>query len=523
MAPSFKRIPSEFESKAAKEHLKYLISEPSADFVVKNTLKLGRDLFKLVNTGTIDDTQEGIIRFILFKIKKVLKNNENPISPNEFIMNIEEIISELKRVTNKSINICKDFLKTGKKGELPNLLEDFKIYINEKVNPDEFNLDELQDILFSLIENSINEKEIVRANELNSIVNYFSEIIFNSFELIKEKLPRFLTLRRMLILTSDFIASANQLFLKEKEPAKIIATDIIEKFKIFLLQKIELLTFKIRDKVLISEKEVINEFKNLYKENIDDYFEEINLGVNDIIQFAEVMLDEKAKVIKTHIEKFKKFTSEIQFLLGYILRYSTINRFLKINPDKEISDPVTFANKFYRFTEKRLGGIDLSWKSYILEWIKDYAKIFFKLREERNWTVNEIIVDFIKYLEERETKEIKVENFKNFLDTFIAKIEDSDQKPELILFLEQYEYCLGIKEEFPRYLKQQIKKHFEVYNFNLKKELPKNYFKLSKTKTFFDYLLEKELKYYSKLIPRPISLVLRHNLSNEEMEEFNND
>jgi hypothetical protein len=42
-------------------------------------------------------------------------------------------------------------------------------------------------------------------------------------------------------------------------------------------------------------------------------------------------------------------------------------------------------------------------------------------------------------------------------------------------------------------------------------------------KTFYDYLLEKELKYFSKLIPKPVSLVLRHNLSNEEKELFMGD
>ena len=39
--------------------------------------------------------------------------------------------------------------------------------------------------------------------------------------------------------------------------------------------------------------------------------------------------------------------------------------------------------------------------------------------------------------------------------------------------------------------------------------------------TFHEYLYEKELKYFSKLLARPASLILKHNLTTQEKNLFN--
>jgi hypothetical protein len=65
----------------------------------------------------------------------------------------------------------------------------------------------------------------------------------------------------------------------------------------------------------------------------------------------------------------------------------------------------------------------------------------------------------------------------------------------------------------------------ELNNMNLQREelIPIDFFNLSKEETFYSYIKEKELKYFSKLIPRPLILTLKHNLTNEEKEYFNGD
>ena len=116
------------------------------------------------------------------------------------------------------------------------------------------------------------------------------------------------------------------------------------------------------------------------------------MNISDLIAFAEVQMEKDPRAIKSHIKKFERYSGELKYLLSYILRYSTINRFLKEEPDIEIKDPVTFTNRFHRFLEKRIGGINLIWKSYILEWIKDYAKKFFKVEERRDWQLERILL-----------------------------------------------------------------------------------------------------------------------------------
>ncbi|GAH51018.1 unnamed protein product, partial [marine sediment metagenome] len=105
-------------------------------------------------------------------------------------------------------------------------------------------------------------------------------------------------------------------------------------------------------------------------------------------------------------------------------------------------DPVTFANRFHRFLEKRIGAINITWKTYILEWIKDYAKNFFNIEEIRDWSLDETLFEFIKYLEERESDEQKSETFLKFLDKYILRISNEIEKEILIDFYKQYEFCI---------------------------------------------------------------------------------
>ena len=217
------------------------------------------------------------------------------------------------------------------------------------------------------------------------------------------------------------------------------------------------------------------------------------------------------------------FSNELHYLLSYILRYSTINRFIRDEPDKEITDPVTFANRFHRFLEKRIGGINLAWKDYILEWINDYAKKFFKQEAPANWSLKEVYEDFISYVEERELKEQQTANFFDFLDSYIAKINEDDEKSCLIEFIKQYEFCLGIKTEFPKYLKTKMEKQKDLVKLEPEREIPIKFLSLGEEDTFYNYLKEIELQYFSKLIPRPMSLILKHNLTKEENELFNAD
>jgi hypothetical protein len=228
-------------------------------------------------------------------------------------------------------------------------------------------------------------------------------------------------------------------------------------------------------------------------------------------------------VIRVHIDKFKRFSNELNYLLSYILRHSTINRYIKDETGNEIIDPVSFANKFHRFLEKRIGGINLEWKTYVLQWIVDYTKKFLKIENKKDWALTEIYHDFLQYLESRERNEQKHEKFLEFLDSYVANVANTEERNYLLEFYKQYELNIGINEEFPKYVKYKVKNELILKSLQKEELKPIEFFKINGEETFYNYIKNMDLKYFSKLIPRPLTLILKHNLTNKEKELFKGD
>ncbi|TFG28403.1 MAG: hypothetical protein EU532_05375 [Promethearchaeota archaeon] len=521
--PKFDRLRTPFEKQSAIDHLKFSISEPSANFVIENTLKLGTNLINLANTGTIDESQDELISFLIEDIEEKLKNIKNPQTAEWLINEVHKILGDMESYLNKFIDYSMKFLGTGEMGNLEDLSEKYRTFIVEKGKLENESFDKICKIAIKSIENSLIQKENLRAIELESVIYYFSEIIKNSLNTIKRALPRYFSRRRLKTLTTDFINKIKLIFDREQKPARNLGNKFMEKFNTFLFNQIEINPILLKKGLKFNEKNIIKEFRNIIAKNLDGFFDTIELNISDLVSFAEVLMERDPSSIKIHIDKFKKFSNELNYLLGYLLRYSTINRYLKDEPDEEIADPVTFANRFHRFLEKRVGGINLVWKSYNLDWIKDYGKKFLRITEEKNWTLEEIYKDFINYFEERERNEQLTDNFLKFLDGYIAQVSNEEEKLLLIEFLKQYEFCNKIKTEFPKYIKSIIEKEITTLNPELEQQIPMNFFKLDEGDTFYNYLKEMELKYFSKLIPRPLTLILKHDLTNEERELFNSD
>jgi len=519
----YKRLKSPFTGKATIDHLKYTISEPSANFIIEKTLNLGMNLLKLANTGTIDEIQDKLISFLIVKIKEKLKNVKELHSGDWVISNIENIIKELELTADNFLKYSKNFLTTGETGDLLELLDKYNKYIIG-IAGDNLNIfKELCQFATESIKLSISSGERFRAIEFSSVINYFAEVIKNSFMLIIESFPQYLSRRRLKTLTYYFIGNLNEKFDKEQKPSKTLGQNILTKFEQYLISQIEISPSVLSKVNKFNEDSLTKELKKIVNGNIKSFFEGIKLNISDLIAFAEIQMEKDSNVIKSHIIKFERYSNELKYLLNYILRYTTINRFLKEEPDVEITDPVTFTNRFHRFLEKRVGGIDLAWKTYVLEWIKDYAKKFFKIEEKRNWSLDETVFDFIRYLEERESKEQEPESFLKLLDKYILTVSDEREKEHLIDFYKHYEFCIDIKTEFPKYIQNNVEKEINLLNIDREKIIPVKYFSIDGAEPFYNYIEERKLKYFSKLIPRPVSLILKHELTNEEKELFNAD
>ncbi|MFX1408736.1 MAG: hypothetical protein ACFFA6_00155 [Promethearchaeota archaeon] len=516
----FERIKTAFEGQEAIDHLKYSISEPSANFIVDNTLKLGANLINLANTGTIDESQDKIVLFIINYIKEKLKDVKEQCSAKWLISFIAKILIDLERYMNKFIEYSNSFLTTGETGNLSGLLNKYKQFIANKAKFESENFEDICNLAITLINQSIIPKENLRAIELSSVFNYFSEIIKISINLVKDSIPRYLSRRRLKSLLINLTNILKQKFEKEQKPAKTFGQNLIEQFKEYIFNQIEINPMVLLRDLKFNEENVIREFKRLINSSIEIFFNKIKINIGDLVSFVEIQMDDNFNIIREHIEKFKNFPYELDYLLSYILRYTTINRFIKEEPDKEIADPVTFATRFHRFLEKRIGGIDLVWKFYILEWVNDYAKRFFKLEEKKDWSLEETFYDFISYFEDREMKEQKFDHFLEFLDIYIAQISNIEEKNLLLEFYKHYALSIDISTVFPNYVKEKIKQEINISNYQLEELVPINFFSINGEDTFYDYIKEINLKYFSKLIPRPINLILKHSLTNEEKELF---
>ncbi|NVM34198.1 MAG: hypothetical protein HWN81_01300 [Candidatus Lokiarchaeota archaeon] len=521
--PKFQKIKIPFEGQQAIEHLKFSISEPSIGFIVDKTLNLGTNLINLANTGTLDESLDEIIIFIVNYIEDKIKDYSEPNTAEWLISSVNKFLIDLEGYLNKFLEYSRNFLSTGEMGDLDELLSKYVHYISNKGKLESEEFENICNIAKEFIEQTISQKKSLRIIELSSVFNYFTEIINKSLNIIRISLPRYLSYRRLKSLTIELMKNLHDKFVQEQKPAKILGQKIISDFKSFLFNQIETHSILLEKNLKYNEKDLIKEFYSLSDKNIDPFFNKIELKIENLVSFAEIQMESDITRIRDHIEKFKKFSKELNYLLSYVLRHSTINRYIKEEPDKEISDPVTFSNRFHRFLEKRIGGINLEWKFYILNWIKDYSRKYLKPEEQRRWTLAEVYNDFIEYFEERELKERKIENFLKFLNIYIAKIQDPEQKNLLLEFYKKYELSIEINIEFPKYVKNHIKSELNNLNPQIENTSPFNYFSLDEAETFYNYIKNTELKYFSKLIPRPLNVILKHTLTNEEKELFKGD
>ncbi|GAH77487.1 unnamed protein product, partial [marine sediment metagenome] len=94
------------------------------------------------------------------------------------------------------------------------------------------------------------------------------------------------------------------------------------------------------------------------------------------------------------------------------------------------------------------------------------------MEEKRDWKLDETLLDFIKYLEERELKEQESETFFKFLDKYVQSINDPIEKENLIDFYKHYESCIDIKTEFPKFVQSKVEREINLFIDDQEKLIP---------------------------------------------------
>lgn len=521
--PSFENLSKNPGIILNKIHLIYLISETSAYHIVDKCLKLGTDLIKLANLSTIDEMMDEILTIIIQVIFQELSSQLKPYSSIQIINYLKTLMENLKARVNLFIKNALSFTSSGESGNLNFLLEMLESHVKKEYpHLEEFEKNLLK-TLIKTIKRTIKMSERVRAIELQSPINYFTEGIRLCFKFIQEAIHTYLSRRLLRRLLSELINKLMGQFDKEASPARTLGKRLLIDFKKSLINKIELNPSLWTERKNYDENLIKKQFIKLVKQNLDQFFQDIQLNLADIIDFVTIQMQSDSEVIKEHLDKFKKFQGELNFLITYILRYNTINRFIKNLLKEQINSPTTFADLFYRFLEKRVGGIDLEWKSYVLSWILDYKDAHSKDLNQKEWNIDEIIKDFLNYLQERKKREQDINYFMKFLDFYIPKHINDSNRESFLEFYKFFESSIRIKEDFPRYVRNKIELELNLLDVPNETLSGVEFLKFEGEDTFYNFIKENHLKYFSHLIPRPVSIILKHRIPPEERDLLRND
>jgi antitoxin component HigA of HigAB toxin-antitoxin module len=279
----FEKIKSPFEGQQAIEHLKYSISEPSANFIIDKTLNLGTSLMNLANIGTLDEYQDEIINYLINLIRMEIDSFTEPHTGEWLVAKCNSILLTIEGYLNKFLEYSNMFLTSGEMGDLTDLLMKFKQFIVNKGKLEDENFEEICNIAIGFIKQTVIQKEKLRVVELRSVFNYFSEINKKSLDLIKISLPNYLSRRRLITLTSELIEKLKQRFNEEQKPAKILGIRLIEKFQEYLLNQIEIEAITLRKNIHFNEQKLIEQFNRLVNNNVESFFDNIHLKIEDLV------------------------------------------------------------------------------------------------------------------------------------------------------------------------------------------------------------------------------------------------
>jgi len=522
--PIFSKIPLKFKENVINEHTKYFISSPSAYFIILNTFKLGANLLKIANTGTIDEIQEKIVTYLIEQIAKQMQ-------PIEELKNVQWVIEQINMILmNCSLSFSKyfdylsTFTKTGEMGDLEEIIEKLLKYISNKSELNAETSKQYNYIVEFTLKELLKEHGYIHAVELESTLNYLNELFKKTLQIFLSTLPKYFFGHQLKIYLKQYLQNLRNLMVNEPKLSKILGNKFIEKLNHYISNIIE--------KRLIIEKQIkkfsdthpIEEIKEIVSSSIMKFFENLDFNIYDLISFSEIMMDKDPARIRTHLDKFKAFPQEIKFILNLILRYSTINRFLMDPSAKDIQDPVTFGNHFHRFLQKRTGGFNLKWSEHCLNWIRLYVIQYLNITEKKDWQVYEIVNEFIDFLEKIEKKDQNPLNFSVILNKYISNISNLEQKEILLNFFEHYQYSLEIRKEFPTFIENIVLK--EIKNIDLKQEpqIPIKYlFPDDSQESLYEFLERTELKFFTKLIARPMTVTLKHILEEDEKDKVRDD
>ena len=495
------------------EFYKILISGPSAYYISQNTFKLAGNLLQLANLGSINDTQSQIVQLALKIILRDLINIEKKTGPEETIKLFLEGFDRFFAILNEFQSIGLKFSQEGLKGSFQEILIEFaKFYAGQEVS-DKLLMRKLLDIFLDLCKQgfSFKSRAQIRSSDLKTDLQYFVESSKIGLEMLKENLPNYLSF----VVHKDFLDQFSILVKKmldtEAKPAKELGMKYLDKIQYFISQEIAYEHFYHSNNKGINFPELAHRFICFLRDNLPKYFEEIDITIGDLLSFAFSMVEGDKDLLKEHVKKLSTYEQQIEFMYSYLLRYSSLNRFL-IDFENQIQDPVTFATLFHEFLRKRISGLITSgviWANQALEWIMDFRDKYASKIDMRRWEKGEIVKELLIFLEERFKQDSNITKFIFIMDKYIAKVPPSERPASYSQLMQKFEESLSIEKSFPEYLKGRLLKLLEDVHFEFVLRQPAEFFQKGDQPLYFEFLENHILKHFARLQALPKTLTLR--------------
>ncbi|MHA1776852.1 MAG: hypothetical protein ACTSWC_08750 [Promethearchaeota archaeon] len=519
------------------EFSKYSINSSIAYIIAQQSFLLGHDLLSAANTGTTDDTQKQILTLIL---NIFLKNIEKPDKMVDLDLFIHLWDKYLKKIEE-----WKDIFR-----------DRYQKYISLIVNKS-----------FDEIESDYNRRnKFLETNlPIDLFINKMGKIVIQNIKDNRYDIKSYQKLRLgdfqapFLVILENLNIVINKIKKTYKEYIQIYYFDemvnrLMEELEKNLLSIKNESTIYIGKKILVylknylhiqfglkfrlisvrSQAHLLLEFKRLLKDMIEPFIQTFSINIKDLLDYCEFCFKSNPEY-KLYITKLHSFQEEIEFIWGFILRNSTLQRFLKKFPNDKDFTPQNFGEEFIQFlTKHRTIIYNLQWREVFFTYIRDFVIRYqneyeISLGNGEKWPKNKILSMFMEYISNRVKKDTSIDGFIEPMKNYIDKIALSNvQYKNLVEIYHKYIEGLEIVNEFPDFLRQIFYISIESfikfsYSYPIKKiigplrsteeiltyDLQDMKEDFRKEKSFYGFIVEEEMKYFSSLLAFPKTLLLK--------------
>ncbi|HMF33701.1 MAG TPA: hypothetical protein VKK79_19915 [Candidatus Lokiarchaeia archaeon] len=495
------------------DFFKIMISGPSAYFIAQNTFKLAANLLQVANIGSINDNQAQVIQLTLKIILRDLGKQVQDLGPVDTIAAVNEGLNKFFGLLDEFQSIGVNFTQEGIKGSFQDVLIECAKFFGEQQLSDKVLIRKILDVFIDSCKQGTGcqLQDQIRSSDLKTDLDFFSESTKHGLKLVRDNLYRYFSLLIHREFKDQFVNAVRDMLEIEATPAKALGLKFLEKISKILDGEIAYEHFFHISGNEIPFADLGTNFSTLIKENLPKYLEEVDVSIADLLAFAESLVEDGTESIQEHLEKLAKFEQQIEFIYAYILRYSSINRFVN-EFENQFHDPATFGDKFYEFLRKRISGAmtsGLTWATHVLEWIHEYRDIHSSKLDTRIWEKGKIIEDFLKFVGEKVKKAALPAEFVYVMDKYITQLPPGPQTELLTQLMGKFEENLGIKESFPQYMQDKIMELVDSMQFNFLDRSPASYFQDEEHQLFYEFLENHALKHFARLQSLPKNMILR--------------